>query len=64
MTMTQMKKKIESLEKRLTEMQASIEYQSAVDGIRRGIESMESKQGKPAADVFAQLRRKHRIPLK
>jgi len=34
----------------------------ASEAIRRGLESVERGEGRPAAEVFEKLRRKHKIP--
>ena len=34
----------------------------AIEGIRRGLESMKRGAGRPAEEVFATIRKKHRIP--
>jgi PHD/YefM family antitoxin component YafN of YafNO toxin-antitoxin module len=34
----------------------------AIEGIRRGLESMARGEGRPAAEVLEKLRRKHKIP--
>jgi PHD/YefM family antitoxin component YafN of YafNO toxin-antitoxin module len=34
----------------------------AIEGIRQGLESMHRGEGRPAADVFQDLRTKHHIP--
>jgi PHD/YefM family antitoxin component YafN of YafNO toxin-antitoxin module len=34
----------------------------AIEGIRRGLQSMERGEGRPADEVFEKLRRKHKIP--
>ena len=44
---------------KLMEAQGHLE---AVEGIRRGLVSAERGEGKPAAEVLAKIRRKHRIP--
>jgi len=36
----------------------------AIDGIRRGLESAARGEGRPAKEVFAELRRKYKIPRK
>ena len=36
----------------------------AIAGIRRGLASMERDKGRPAEDVFADLRKKHNITAK
>jgi prevent-host-death family protein len=34
----------------------------AVEGIRRGLKEMKAGKGRPAQDVFHEIRRKHKIP--
>lgn len=34
----------------------------AIEGIKQGLESMHRGEGRPAAEVFQDLRKKHRIP--
>src|SRR4051812_48020697 len=40
----------------------SIDYSEAVKGIRRGLDDVKSGRTKPAAQAFALIRKKHRIP--
>lgn len=39
-----------------------LERVEAIEGIRRGLESMKRSAGRPADEVFAAIRKKHRIP--
>ena len=34
----------------------------AIEGIRRGLESMKREAGRPADEVFEAIRKKHKIP--
>ena len=34
----------------------------AIEGIQKGLESMQRGEGQPAQDVFTRLRKKHNIP--
>jgi prevent-host-death family protein len=43
-------------------MQERLEEIEAVEGIRRGLEQMQRGEGLPAAEVFAEFRRKHNLP--
>ena len=40
----------------------SRDYKEAVKGIRRGLEDVKHGRTKSAAQVFAEMRKKHRIP--
>jgi len=40
-------------------MQELLDRAEAVEGIRRGLESMERGEGRPAAQVFEGIRRRH-----
>lgn len=44
------------------ELLESIERVEAMEGIRRGLESMRQGKGRPAAEVLEEIRRKHKIP--
>jgi prevent-host-death family protein len=44
------------------EMLDRLEQIDAVEGIRRGLEQMERGEGRPAAEVFAEFRKRHGIP--
>lgn len=39
-----------------------IDRAEAIEGIRQGLESMKQGKGKPAREVFEELRQKHNIP--
>ena len=39
-----------------------IDRAEAIEGIQRGLESMQRGEGTPAQDVFTRLRKKHNIP--
>ena len=39
-----------------------IDRAEAIEGIRQGLESMKQGKGKPAREVFEELRKKHNIP--
>lgn len=39
-----------------------IDRAETIEGIQRGLESMQRGEGKPAHEVFTQLRKKHNIP--
>lgn len=62
MTMAQVEKQLASLQKQFHRLQRSLEYQQAVEGIRRGLASVDHGEGEPTDKVFARLRRKYRLP--
>ena len=39
-----------------------IDRTEAIEGIQKGLESMQRGEGKPAQDVFTRLRKQHTIP--
>ena len=39
-----------------------IDRAEAIEGIRQGLEAMKQGKGKPAREVFEELRKKHNIP--
>ena len=57
MTMAQVHKRLAALERKIDHLQEAIEYQQAVEGIRRGLESADRREGIPAAKAFASIRR-------
>lgn len=59
MTMAQVEKRLLALEKRLGRLQETLDYQRAVEGIRRGLESAERGEGVSVGEAFGDLRRKH-----
>jgi BMFP domain-containing protein YqiC len=59
MTLTTIEKRIVQLEQTVREMQQSLDYQAAVEGIRRGLDSVHRGEGESAKQVFARIRRKH-----
>jgi hypothetical protein len=61
MTTAQLARRVEALEKNVERLTALVDYQQAVDGIRRGLESADQGEGEPASKSFARLRRKHRV---
>jgi len=58
MTMAQVAKRLAAVEKRLGDLQQSLEYQQAVEGIRRGLQSVDRGEGVSARKVFSELRRR------
>ena len=40
----------------------SVERAAAIDGIQRGLDSASRGEGEPADEVFARLRKKHKVP--
>jgi hypothetical protein len=40
----------------------AIDRAEAIEGIRRGLESMERGKGRPAKEFFAEMRQKYNIP--
>jgi hypothetical protein len=59
MTLAQVEKRLVALEKRMGRLQETLDYQQAVEGIRRGLESADSSEGNSVTKTFADLRRKH-----
>ncbi len=45
-------------------MMQMIDRMEAIEGIKRGLESMKRGEGKPAEKVFAEIRQKYNIPEK
>ncbi len=43
-------------------MLAIVDRAEAIEGIQRGLASMERGEGRPAAEVFEDIRKRHRIP--
>ncbi len=43
-------------------MLAIIDRSEAIEGIQRGLASMERGEGRPAAEVFEEIRERHGIP--
>lgn len=60
MTLAQVQKRLTALEQKLDDLRETIEYQQAVEGIRRGLESVERGEGIPTGKVFAAIRREAR----
>jgi hypothetical protein len=61
MTLAQMAKRIEALEKDVRQLSELVDYQQAVEGIRRGLESADRGEGEVAAKAFGRLRRKYKL---
>jgi predicted transcriptional regulator len=59
MASTTIEKRIAKLEQTVRSLQDKLEYEAAVEGIRRGLESVERGEGEPVRTVFAKLRRKY-----
>jgi hypothetical protein len=59
MTLSQVERRLEALEKQVGDLRQALEYQQAVEGIRRGLESADREKGEGAAVTFAQIRRKY-----
>lgn len=60
MTLSQVERRLEALEKQVGDLRDALEYQQAVEGIRRGLESADREKGEGAAAAFARIRRKYR----
>ncbi len=43
-------------------MLAIVDRAEAIEGIQRGLASMERGEGRPAVEVFEDIRQRHRIP--
>jgi hypothetical protein len=56
-----MQKRLTALERRIGELHRALEYQHAVEGIRRGLESIERGKGEPAHVALARIRRRHKV---
>ena len=57
MTLAQVQKRLTVLERKIDDLRETIEYQQAVEGIRRGLESVERGEGTPTRKAFAAIRR-------
>jgi hypothetical protein len=57
MTLAQVQKRLTVLERKIDDLRETIEYQQAVEGIRRGLESVERGEGTPTGKAFAAIRR-------
>ncbi len=51
-------------EKSYQRMLALLDRAEAIEGIQRGLASMERGEGRPATEVFEDIRRRHNIPRK
>ena len=60
MTLSQVERRLEALEKQVGDLRQQLDYQQAVEGIRRGLESAARGEGESARATFAAIRRKHR----
>jgi hypothetical protein len=60
MTMSQLVKRLSAVEKSLSDLRDHLDYERAVEGIRRGLESADRGEGEPARRTFARLRRKYK----
>jgi len=60
MTVAQLVRRLDAVEKSLSDLRQQWDYERAVEGIRRGLESADRGEGEPARRVFAQLRRKYK----
>ncbi|HEV7300196.1 MAG TPA: hypothetical protein VGN72_12575 [Tepidisphaeraceae bacterium] len=56
-TVKQMVERIEALEQTVDRLAEQLDYQQAVEGIRRGLESVERGEGITARKATTQLRR-------
>jgi hypothetical protein len=60
MTVAQLVKRLSAVEKSLSQLRKQWDYDRAVEGIRRGLESADRGEGEPARRTFANLRRKYK----
>lgn len=56
-TVKQLAERIQTLERSVDRLADQLDYQQAVEGIRRGIESVERGEGIPAKKLIAHLNR-------
>jgi predicted transcriptional regulator len=61
-TVKQLAERIESLEQSVARLAEQLDYQQAVEGIRRGLESVERGEGIPAKQMIAHLNRLRKSP--
>jgi hypothetical protein len=61
MTLAQMHRRLAALEKQVDLLQEALEYERAVEGIRKGLESADRGEGASVKRTFAFIRRKHRV---
>ncbi len=59
MTQSTMEKRIVLLEKTVRQMQKKMDYDAAVESIRRGLESADRGEGESAKTFFPKLRKKY-----
>lgn len=59
MTQTTMEKRLVQLEKSVRQLQKKMDFDAAVEGIRRGLESADRREGESAKTFFSKLRKKH-----
>ena len=59
MTLAQVEKRLVALEKRLGDLQETLDYQQAVEAIRRGLDSADRGASESVSKTFGDLRRKH-----
>jgi hypothetical protein len=60
MTLSQMSKKVDLLRRQIEDLRESIDYELAVEGIKRGLASIPKQQSKSVRDVFDSIRRRHK----
>lgn len=60
MTLTQVSKKIDALQSQVNQLRQDLDYELAVEGIRRGLASADRGEGMPVKAAFDQIRRKHK----
>jgi hypothetical protein len=60
MTIAQVQKRLTKLEQTVERLVHELDYRESVKAIRKGLESADRNEGKPAKAVFARLRRKYK----
>ncbi len=61
MTLSQVERRLAALEKQLGQLQDTLEYERAVAGIRRGLQSADREEGESVKKTFSNIRRKHAL---
>jgi hypothetical protein len=61
MTLADVVREIKALKREVGDLRELLEYERAVDGIRRGLASVKRGKGEPVKRAFYRMRRKYKL---
>jgi predicted transcriptional regulator len=62
MTVSELKSRLTTLERRVDQLQNELEQERMMKGVQRGLDAMDAGRVSPAREVIEKLRKKQKIP--